>query len=341
VKFKSHLAREYTGRNKSILSLIIFTGLLQSCISFLLPVTIGDFFSIQYNAGSSKGRLLQLLGIHFSSLQAFFLFFLFLLALKGGLSLAEQWMSLKEGEKFVRLVRERVFNAQINQDTAIFQQRAYGNYLLRYSNDLKAVRNYLLRGILGAVKNSLFLFIGFVLLAIIHFQLTMYLVILFSFFLAGIYFLTKYQKQFIQRSRDKRSNLLAFVTKSFSRYKRIKEQNNEQATISRFNEKSGHLFEANMNNNCLESVQESLVPFLQYAMLVGLLFLSTIVTPAIHYADALIFVLVILMLFSSMRRVLKVPGILTKGNISLQKIEVLMQGQAEHEITIREEIILV
>ena len=340
MKLRSQLAREYISSNKTILSLIIFTGLLRSCISFLLPVTIGEFFSLQYNAGSSKGRLLELLGIHFPSLQVFFLFFLLLLIMKGVISLAEQWMSLKEGEKFVRMTRERVFSSQVNQDSAVFQRRAYGNYLLRYSNDLKAVRNYLLKGILGAFKDSLFLFIGFILLGMIHFQLTVYLVILFFLFLTGIYFLTKYQKRFIQRSRDKRSNLLAFVTKSFSRFGRIKAQKNEQGIVSRFNEKSYHLFEANMNNNRLESIQESLVPFLQYAMLGGMLFLSTIVSPAIAHGDALIFVLVMLMLFSSMRRVLKVPAILTKGNISLQKIEILMREKGKPEMVSSKEIVL-
>ncbi len=341
MKLKSQLAKEYISGNKSILSLIIFTGLIRGCISFLLPVSIGEFFSLQFNAGSSKGRLLQLLGIHFSTLQAFFLFFLLLLLLKGVISLAEQWMSLKEGEKFVRLIREKLFTAQLNQDAAVFQRRAYGNYLLRYSNDLRAVRNYLLRGILGSYKDSLFLVIGFVLLGMIHFQLTMYLIILFMIFLAGIYFLTKYQKRFIQKSRDKRSGLLAFVTKSFSRYGRIKEHNDEEAIIGRFNEKSGYLFEANMKNNRLESIQESLIPFLQYAMLGGLLFLSTIVSPGIVHGDALVFVLVMLMLFSAMRRILKVPGILTKGNISLQKIETLMRERAESEMISRKEIILV
>jgi ABC-type multidrug transport system fused ATPase/permease subunit len=297
---------------------------LQSCITFLLPVSVGEFFSLQFQSGSSKGRLLQLLGIHFSSLSTFFIFFSALLVLKAAVLLAEQWLSLKEGEKFVKVTREKLFASQLKQDKAIFQRKAYGNYLLRYSNDLKAVKNYLLPGVLGAFKNSIFLLTGFVLLGMIQFQLAVYLVILFLLFLAGMFFLANHQKKFIRQSRDKRSNLLAFVTKSFSRYTRIKENNNEHHTISRFNEKSSRLYEANLRNYQMETVQQSLVPFLQYAMLGGLLFLSTLVTPTIAHGDALVFVLVTLMLFSSMRKILKVPGILNKGNISLNKIEELI-----------------
>lgn len=340
MKLRSRIAAEYINANRPILASIIIIGVLQSFITFLLPVSIGEFFSLQFKAGSSKGRLLQLLGIHFSSLTGFFSFFLVLLVLKTITSQAEQWLTLKEGEKFVRITRDKLFAAQLNQDAVFFRRKAYGNYLLRYSNDLKAVKNYLRYGILGAFKNSIFLFTGFFLLGMIDFQLAAYLVILFLLFLAGAFLLAKYQKKFIQKSRDHRSNLLAFVTKSFSRYSDIKENNTEQSTINRFNGKSARLYAANLKNYQLESIQQSLIPFLQYAMLGGLLFLSTVITPAINHGDALVFVLITLMLFSPMRRILKVPGILNKGNISLQKIEELLQAPAGIKKIAKEEIVL-
>mgnify|MGYP001241785383 FL=1 len=339
MNIKSLLAREYIRNNRGTLALIIFAGVLQSFISFLLPVSIGEFFSLQFQASSSKGRLLQLMGIHLSSVTVFFNFFLALLLLKGIVSQAEQWLSLKEGEKFVKMTREKLFTSQLNQEAIIFQRKAYGNYLLRYSNDLKAVKNYLLLGVLSAYKNAIFLLVGFVLLGMIHLQLAVYLIVLFLLLLTGMYFLANYQNKFIQKSRDRRSNLLAFVTKSFSRYSRIKEMNIGKETINRFNIKSGQLYEANLKNYQLESIQQSLIPFLQFAMLGGLLFLSSFITPAITHGDALVFVLVTLMLFSSMRRILKVQGILNKGIISLQKIEELMQEQASTIKIANEEMI--
>ena len=340
MRLKSRLATTYISKNRGALSLIILIGVLQSCVTFLLPVSIGEFFSLQYQAGSSKGRLLQLLGIHFSSLTSFFLFFFLLLLVKGITSQVEQWLSIKEGEKFVKITREQLFSVQLNQDAAVFRRKAYGNYLLRYSNDLKAVKNYLLLGVLGLFKNSIFLILGIILLGMIHFKLAIYLVVLFSLFLTGIFFLANYQKRFIQKSRDKRSNLLAFVTKSFSRYTGIKENCTEKNTINRFNEKSAQLYEANLKNYKLESFQQSIIPFLQYVMLGGLLYFSTVVSPSITNGDALVFVLVTLMLFSSMRKILKVPGVLNKGNISLQKIEDLLEQQAEPKKITSQEIAL-
>lgn len=339
MKLKSQIAADYINGNKPVLTAIIVIGVLQSFITFLLPVSIGEFFSLQYQAGSSKGRLLQLLGIHFTSLAGFFIFFLVLLILKVITSQAEQWLTLKEGERFVRITRDTLFAAQLKQDAVVFRRKAYGNYLLRYSNDLKAVKNYLRYGILGAFKNSIFLFTGLFLLGSIHVQLAACLAAFFVLFLAGTFLLAKYQKKFIQKSRDHRSNLLAFVTKSFSRYNDIKEDNAEQSTINRFNGKSARLYDASLKNYQLESIQQSLIPFLQYAMLGGLLFLSTAITPAINHGDALVFVLITLMLFSPMRRILKVPGILNKGNISLQKIEELLQAPVGAKKVVKEEII--
>ena len=336
--YKSFLAGDFIRKNRSVLAGIIFIGLLQNCVTFLIPVSIGEFFTLQFQASSSKGRLLQLLGIHLPSLKSFFLLFTILLIVKAITSQAEQWLSLKEGERFVKIIRERLFATQLNQDISVFQRKAYGNYLLRYSNDLKAVKNYLLKGRLQVVKSSLFLFVGFVLLGLIHFRLTIYLVLLFAVLLTGIFFLARYQKKFIQQSRNKRSNLLAFVTKSFSRYNRIKEENNEPSFVRRFDEKSGQLYDANMKNNIIESIQQSLVPVLQYAMLGFILFLSITVKPSINHGDALVFVLVTLMLLSSMRQILKVPAILNKGNISLQKIEeLLLQKNSGNKIIPAEE----
>jgi len=340
MKFKSRLAAIYIRNNRVALTLIILIGVLQSCVTFLLPVSIGEFFSLQYQAGSSKGRLLQLLGIHFTSLNFFFFFFFSLLLIKGLTALAEQWLSFREGEMFIKMVREKLFYEQINQDAAVFRRKAYGNYLLRYSNDLKAVKNYLLPGFLGAFKNSIFLLVGFILLGMIHFQLALYLVVLFAVFFAGIFMLANYQKRFIQKSRDKRSNLLAFVTKSFSRFARIKENKNEQNTITRFNEKSGQLYEANLKNYRIENLLQSIIPFLQFVMLGGLLFFSTVISPSIPHGDALVFVLVTLMLFSSMRKILKVPGVLNKGMISLNKIEEILQQQPEPQNIATKELIL-
>ena len=51
---------------------VIFIGLLNGLVSFLLPVSIGEFFTIFFKTGSSKGKMLDWLGIELSTVNQFF-----------------------------------------------------------------------------------------------------------------------------------------------------------------------------------------------------------------------------------------------------------------------------
>lgn len=318
------LAKEYIWENKLILISIIFIGVLNSIITFLLPVSIGNFIILRYGSEGGKERLLQLLGIHFTTLTQFFLFFFLLIAAKALLGTVEKFYSFREGERFVKNVREQLFKAQLNTSAEVFSQRSYGYYLLRYSNDLKTLRNYLVNGKLDGWKNFSFLCVGISLLFLLHFKLSLFLLGFFLIAYTGIFLFSRYQKTFIVSSRSRRSNLLAYVTKSFSRHEKIRQKFAEEKTIDRFNFKSEQLFEANMKNNKLESLLENLMAVLEFTILGILLWISTLIKPILHHSDALVFILVTLMLLSSLRRIMKVPGYLNKGNISIRKIEKLL-----------------
>ena len=337
--YSSFLSKEFIHKNRLVLAGIILIGVVNSIVTFLLPVSIGNFFILQFGSEGSKGRLLQLLGIHFSSLPAFFIFFFALIGAKAFTGMIERWVSLREGEKFIKMVRERLFEAQIKSSTESFSEKSYGSYLLRYSNDLKAIKDYLLKGRLETWESSMFLLVGIGLLCLLQLQLSFYLITFFIVIVVAFIMLSRYQKKYISESRNRRSNLLAFVTKSFSRHLRIKQQVTEENSINRFRLKSEKLYEANMENNKLESLQQSLVPVLQFTMLGFLLWISTFLKPAINYSDALVYVLVTLMLMSSMRRILKVPGYLNKGNISLQKIEELLMQELAAPAAVKKETI--
>ncbi|MFZ4770387.1 MAG: hypothetical protein ACOYLO_09435, partial [Ferruginibacter sp.] len=93
---------------------------------------------------------------------------------------------------------------------------------------------------------------------------------------------------------------------------------------------SSELYHNNMLNNRFESLLSSLLPMLQYLMIGSLLALLTSSFGKIEKEDALVFVLITLMMMAPMKRVLKVPAIINKGKISLNKInEILLNKPAE------------
>lgn len=319
------LVERYLMKSSHRLVSIIFWGLVNSIATFLIPVSIGNFFILKFSSEGSKGRLLEMLGIYFSTLNSFYLFFFSLILIKVLSGFIEKWMSLKEGDRFVKFIRERLFEAQLKTEPVIFSQKPYGNYLLRYSGDLKSVKNYLQKGILEGIKSFLFLFMGISLLALLQAQLTSYLLILFVAVFVLFSLLAGYQKRFIKERRDKSSNLLAFVAKCFSRQHKLKLEGSVEKTLGRFREKSDQVYQSGLKNNRIESLRESLMPGFQYTILGTLLWMSTYIKPGLSYGDALVYILILIMLMSSMRRILRVPGYLNKGKISLYKIEELIK----------------
>ncbi len=305
--------------------LIILIGFISSCISFLLTISIGEFFSLQFQTGSSKSRLFLMLGLHLNTMQEFLFLYVILIVAKGLMTYLENIGSYRLGESWVKDLREKIFTAQLDWPASGTLKRSYGKYLLRYSNDMKSVQQYLTKGILDAIKNVLFLLTGLFILYKIHPLTTGLLIMLLSIIGVIVYFLFRYQKPFIQSSRTSRSSLLAYVAKSFSGVEKIKHLNKELATAEQFQRRSETLFHANMRVNKFSSIIQSSSVFLIFAAIGILLWQMTFQYLRINASDGFLIVLIILLLQGALRRILKVTGYLNKGKISLNKIEKLLQ----------------
>lgn len=303
----------------------LLAGFINSCVSFLLPVSIGEFFTLQFHTGGSKGKLLSWLGIQLNTLQGFYLLFISLLAVKIFTGYIESLNNYRLGEQFVKDIREKAFATQMDWHPSLLSKNLYGKYLLRYSNDMKAIQNYFSKGMLDGIKNLLFLATGIFLLCKIHFNLTAILVLLLLIITSVIYLIAKYQRRFIKTARSYRSSLLAFVTKTFSRYERIKLRKRETEMVENFNARSTNLYHANMRSNNVESLLQHIAPFMIFLMIGIVLWQMTLPYVHIHSGDGLMMILMILMMQGALKKILKVPGYLNKGSISLQKINKMLQ----------------
>lgn len=302
---------------------VIVIGLLNSVVSFLLPVSIGEFFTLFFGTGSTKGKMLDWLGIELSTVNQFFLLFSLLLLLKAFLSYTEYYGTYRQGELFVKFLREDVFSAQIRWSAASMSDRSYGKYLLRYSNDLKSVQLYLTNGYMEGMKSSLFLLTGLLVMMNIQWQITLILFVMLISVILLVYFLARWQTIFIVDSRSARSSLLSYVARQFARFRKVKEQRGEEEVITDFNKKSDSLFQANMKYNISESLLLAVVPVLIFGVIGVLLWRMVFLNGSMSASDGLMMVLILLMMEGRIRRLLKVPTYLNKGKISLRKIHKL------------------
>lgn len=312
---------------------ILLTGFVNSCVSFLLPVSIGEFFAVHFHTGSSKGILLSWIGLRIDTIQGFYYLFITLLLLRAVLSYAESVGNYRQGELFVKNLRENLFASQMSWPPVLLSKNLYGKYLLRYSGDMKAVQNYFTKGIMEGIKNILFLLTGLFMLSRIHFTLTIILLSILIIILTVTYFISRLQKPSISASRSYRSSLLAFVTKSFSRFEKLKLNREDAEAIERFNTRSDNLYHANMRSNRIESLLQSSSHFLIFTMIGILLWQMTMPYSHISAGDGLMMILMIMMMQGALRKILKVPGYLNKGNISLQKISKILQQPGTPEFS--------
>jgi ABC-type multidrug transport system fused ATPase/permease subunit len=321
---KSKILYTHIKENQLGIVLIIVSGVLHSLVTFLLPVSIGEFFNLNFHSNSSKAKLFGWLGIRLETITQFFIFFFILLLVKFIASFIEKWFTARQSEWLAKTIREKLFAVQINWPNEIFKEKSYGNYLLRYSNDMKAIQDLFTQGLLGVTRDVLFVFTGLFLLFKINNYLAIWLAAFFICMLGTVYLFSGKQKKYISNSRNMRSNMLAFVAKSFTRHFAIKQNNTEEKIIDRFAEKSNQLLEANLKNKLFESLLYNFIPVLQFVAIAGLLCLMAINTEGLNSGDALIIIMIVLMLQSTFRRILKTPGIINKGKISLLKTDELL-----------------
>ncbi|MBI3140213.1 MAG: ABC transporter ATP-binding protein [Sphingobacteriales bacterium] len=324
---RSSFLRAYLFSHKGGISLVVLAGLLSSLSSFLLTLIIGDFFMLQFQTGSSKGKLLAWLGIRLHSVQDFFWVFAVLLLFKFVCSFYEGYLSARQGERFVKSIRHSLFTAQIMAPAEQFAGKPFGNYLLRYSNDLKAVQHCLTRGVLGGIKHLLFMLTGLFLLLRINLLLGQISAGLLLLILTAMAVLSGQQRKYIRESRTRRSNLLAFVTRSFSRFRQMKKENTEDQVLDKYERRADLLYKANLANGRAESFIQSVAYLLQFGMIGCLLWVMTVRTAGYSAADGLIVVLLLLLMQGAVRNLLKVPSYLNKGRISLDKIRELTTQQ--------------
>ncbi|MER3498674.1 MAG: hypothetical protein C4308_08615 [Chitinophagaceae bacterium] len=57
-KIKYHFVKSHLRRHWVAFTAIVCIGFLNSTVSFLLPVSIGEFFTLQFHTASSKSKLL-------------------------------------------------------------------------------------------------------------------------------------------------------------------------------------------------------------------------------------------------------------------------------------------
>ena len=327
--FRNQIVKDFWHEKRPVLLFILFIGWLNSICTFIIPLSLGAFFDIYYQTSTNRTRLLKLFGLELETLWQFFVFFFLIVGLKALLGFIEKNRIGLEAEKFTNSLSLKLFATQIGWQSETFNQKPYGNYILRYSGDLNSVRNLLVKGLHGGVKDLLFLFSGFGVLFLLNVELSAIILISVLLYWPVMSWLDRYQKPFITRKRDRKSLLLAFVTSSFSRHAELKALREEDEVIRQFNKRKKKLFNASRSYQKAESIRQVLAPAIGH-LITGVLLVYIASSPNIRISggELLVYLLVLAAIIPSLRRLFKVPGVVQRGMLSIRKIEVLLNKES-------------
>ena len=317
--------------NKAFFIIAFIAGIIGSICTIFISLSIGSFYQLIFHSAGNKSRILSLLGFHaVKRIQYFFVFYASLLFIKAISDWLFYYFSKVSANKLSRSIRDSLFENQLNTRYDLFSQKSPPKYLLRYSGDLQAIQSFYVKGILVFIKDIVLLFIGFYCLFKINLVLSFILLAAVPLLFAINYLFNIPIRKLIKEKNDRKSDLLAFVTHCFHAILSVKAFRKERIEAKRFHKKSEKLYKTSINYIFLYAFVQSVVPVFLYAVTGIVLFMVANKQININHGDLMAFVLLSILQFAALRRVVKVETIWRAGNISLQKINMLLNTITEN-----------
>jgi ABC-type multidrug transport system fused ATPase/permease subunit len=316
--------------NKSFLVIALIAGVIGSISTIFISLSIGSFYQLVFNHDGNKSRILSLIGFHaVTSIYYFFVFYAALLLIKAVSDWLFNYFSKVSATKLSRSVRDSLFEHQLKTRYDLFSKRSPAKYLLRYSGDLQAIQNFYVNGILIFAKDIALLLMGFYFL----FEINMFLAFIFLGSVPVLFFVNYLFnipiRKLITEKRNQKSDLLSFVSHCFHAILSVKAFRKEGIEAGRFQKKSEKLYYTSVRYLFHYAFVQSVAPVLLYSVIGMVLFMVAAHQIKISYGDLMAFVLISMLQLSALKRVLRIETTWRSGNVSIQKINLLLNAPTE------------
>jgi ABC-type multidrug transport system fused ATPase/permease subunit len=289
---------------------------------------------IVFGAGGGKTKALQLLGIHLpGELPFFFAFFFAALLVKFFSSWSHTWLASMLGESFVASLRQRLFNYQVQQPVDNNSINRV-SLLIPFGNDLKTMQQLLVKGVLGLVKDGLFLIMALYVLFSLQPVLTLSVVAMIILFYSIHRWYNLVHKPLFAEKRKRQASLLNYVSKVINNREQSIEDSQKivarktarlQATLARYHSRKSFL--------------TALTPFMLYLLLAVIMAIITwgIRAEQLHPGEIITYILLLMTLFPTIRNIIRVEYTWVQGNLAVRKfvrasVQTQMPGEKEAEM---------
>lgn len=323
------LVRSFLRQHAAAFSCAFVSAIGVTVVNVLIPLSIGQFFSNQFAMSGGKALLLERIGLHLNTQQAFFLFFGLLMALRLALGLVHKYATGSLSIAFIDGLRRKLFAQQVRQSYTDFRQKDLAQHLNRYLNEMTPLRNYITKWRIDGVADLLFVLAVSLLVATVSVTL---LVFLWTGLLAGIlvaWLIGQYASRLENRRRLLRNALLKFLSERFHAFSTLKAFNRETPEISRFEKQAEKMREAEMRVAVSDGLLDTIIPVLFFGMIAGVLLWSFANPDRLGASELLASVLLLLYLQRVFRRLLRLPRTRRQGIESLDRLVAVLNNPVE------------
>ena len=338
LKGKWHLLFKFIKRNRLLVTATLISGLIYNVFTLLIPLGIGRFYEFNFDISSQRLKIFESVSfLHTESFIHFLLFFVLVVLFRFIFEYINRYLISIIGESFTKNLREQLFEHQLQISSPIYDQKGIGKYLLRYSGDLKSIRNYISKGLFKYLQDILLIL--FLLTAILFIDI--YIGIIFSILivLANIilFFLNKAVYKISVSQRNQRSGLLTYINTRLRAIASIKAFNKYFIEQKRYVKRSEKLYQTGKKYQAAANLVYAVIPAITYLMIALLMwyvyFIKAKMGDTFNVTSFFVLLLLVISFLPILRRTLRVSIIWKLGNISFEKLLNIFSFEAENKLS--------
>jgi ABC-type multidrug transport system fused ATPase/permease subunit len=320
--FKDKIWFSFSAKHRYKFLLLIVAGFAANYITLLLPLSIGKFLQLVSAGGDGKAKALRLLGINLpDSITVFFSFFMLLLVLKFFITWAYNFRLALFGELFVTSLRSRLFSYHLQQAV---QKKQSPSVLMAYGNEAKSLQRLLTKGVIGFIKDVLFILLALYLLFAISMTLSVVVLLLSVLFFIIYRLLARRQKSSTAKKNKLHASLLKYILETV--VSSGKNTNTIAATV--FQKKVLAYCEASKKWQLRQSLLNASAPLLFYVML-AVVMLFTISFSSSTFkeeGDVVTYILLLLSVSPVLRNIIKIQSTWIRGKLAAKRYSKVQDG---------------
>ena len=337
MKTKWQLIFSFVKSNKLLVTIAFISGFFYNILTLLIPVSLGRFYEFNFDFSSRRLQLLEAIPfVRTENFINFLIFFLILISIRFVFEYINKYVIAVIGEGFAKDLREALFKHQLQINTAIYDEKGIGKYLLRYSGDLKSIQNYVTKGLLRFSQDFFLITILLITIAYIDSVLGFIVTISIGVSIFLLFFINNLLYTISVDRRNQRSAMLTFVNTRLRSILSIKVFNKYTPEEKRYIKRSDKLFAVGKKYQRVISLIQSFIPMITYLMLALLMwYVYYLKTSRDNIFDGTVLLILILLIISFLpilRRTLRVSIIWKLGNISFEKLLNIFSLEAENDI---------